>query len=70
MHYGVILGLVGQLIAVPAALFLVPTSSPDLSRTGRTEGDAGLVGQEGDFDDLLPPNIVLKKERDVAVHVR
>lgn len=70
MHYGVILGLIGQLIAVPAALFLVPTSCPDLARSGRTEAEPGLVVQDGEFDDLLPPNIVLQKGRDVGVQVR
>lgn len=58
MHLRVILGLIGQLIAVPAALFLVPTSCPDLNRSSKTEASDPDLDSSNTIviDDLLLSN--------------
>ncbi|CAM9484229.1 unnamed protein product, partial [Scytosiphon promiscuus] len=47
MQLRMVLGLLGQLIAIPAALFLVPTTYPKLfSTTGTMDSAAGAAAEE------------------------
>lgn len=55
MHLRVFLSVIGQLIAVPAALFFMPTTCPDLNRRG------------GGGDDLDLPSAVDSSTLDHAV---
>lgn len=54
MHFRVLMSVVGQLIAVPAALFLLPTKCPDLGRTPAGDHASHGVTYSSSLGDIDP----------------
>lgn len=64
MHLRILLGIVGQLIAIPAALFFVPTTYPKLfSAPGATVDSSSAEVVQEDIAIMTNPDAISAQDR-------